>query len=73
MWLESSCFCDILCSYKIICEAMDMQALLILNLIVPFVMLVVSFLLRKHPVTDMQSHNGYNTPTSRTITLKCSI
>ena len=42
-----------------------MKALLILNLIVPFVMLLVSFQLRKHPVTDMQSHNGYNTPTSR--------
>lgn len=42
-----------------------MQALLTLNLIVPFVMLLVAFQLRKHPVTDMQSHNGYNTPTSR--------
>lgn len=42
-----------------------MQALLILNLIVPFVMLLAAFQLRKHPVTDMQSHSGYNTPTSR--------
>ncbi len=42
-----------------------MQALLVLNLIVPFVMLLVAFQLRKHPVSDMQSHNGYNTPASR--------
>jgi len=28
-------------------------------------MLLVAFQLRKRPVSDMQSHNGYNTPTSR--------
>ncbi len=42
-----------------------MKALLLLNLIVPLVMLLVSFQLRKYPVSDMQSHTGYNTPTSR--------
>lgn len=37
----------------------------ILNLIVPFVMLLVGTTLKKHPVKDMRSQNGYNTPTSR--------
>lgn len=42
-----------------------MYSLLILNLIIPFVMLLVGSILKKHPVKDMQSQNGYNTPTSR--------
>ena len=42
-----------------------MYALLLLNIIIPFVMILVGSLLKKHPVTDMDSHNGYNTPTSR--------
>lgn len=42
-----------------------MYSLLLVNLISPFVMILVGFLLKKHPVTDMDSHNGYNTPASR--------
>lgn len=42
-----------------------MQGLLLLNFIVPFVMILVGYLFMKHPVWDMESHNGYNTPTSR--------
>lgn len=42
-----------------------MYFLLVLNLIVPFVMILVGYLFRKHPVADMDSHNGYNTPVSR--------
>lgn len=38
---------------------------LLLNLIIPFVMILVGYLFMKHPVWDMESHNGYNTPTSR--------
>lgn len=39
--------------------------MLLLNLIVPFVMVLVAKILEKHPVEDMGSHNGYNTPVSR--------
>ena len=42
-----------------------MYSLLLLNLIMPFVMIFVGFILKKHPVTDIKSGNGYNTPTSR--------
>lgn len=42
-----------------------MQALLLLNLIVPFVMVLVGSLLKKHPVSDRSSQNGYNTSTAR--------
>lgn len=28
-------------------------------------MILVGLVLRKHPVSDMNRHNGYNTPTSR--------
>lgn len=42
-----------------------MQALLLFNFIVPFVMVLVGFLLKKHPVSDMSRQNGYNTPVSR--------
>ena len=42
-----------------------MPFLLILNLIVPYVMILVGYILKKHPVLDMKSQNGYNTPTSR--------
>ena len=42
-----------------------MYFLLLLNLIVPFVMILVRDILKKHPVSDMSKHNGYNTPTSR--------
>ncbi len=42
-----------------------MYGSLVLNLIVPFVMLLVGYSFKKHPSTDMNSGNGYNTPTSR--------
>lgn len=42
-----------------------MYSLLLLNLIMSFVMILVGSILKKHPVTDMKSNNGYNTPTSR--------
>lgn len=42
-----------------------MYALLFLNLIVPFTMVFVGYLLKIHPASDMKSHNGYNTPVSR--------
>lgn len=42
-----------------------MLALLLLNLIYPFVMILIGFILKKRPVADMHRHNGYNTPTSR--------
>lgn len=38
---------------------------LLLNLIYPFVMVFIGIILKKHKVSDMQRHNGYNTPTSR--------
>lgn len=38
---------------------------LLLNLIVPFVMILVGFIFKNHPVSDMKSQNGYNTPVSR--------
>lgn len=46
-------------------EGNDMQILLILNLIVPFVMILVGTLLKRNPQWDMKKQNGYNTPTSR--------
>ncbi|HCO30050.1 MAG TPA: hypothetical protein DIT54_11870 [Lachnospiraceae bacterium] len=42
-----------------------MRALFVLNFIIPFVMICLGFFLRKYPVSDMSSQNGYNTPTSR--------
>lgn len=39
--------------------------MLLLNFIVPLVMILVGNMLKKHPVTDMRSQNGYNTPVSR--------
>lgn len=42
-----------------------MVSLLLLNFITPFVMILVGYLLKKHPVSDMHRHNGYNTPVSR--------
>lgn len=42
-----------------------MYGLLLLNLIVPYVMILVGHIFKKHPVSDMKSQNGYNTPTSR--------
>lgn len=42
-----------------------MPFLLLLNLIVPYVMILTGSILNKHPVSDMKSQNGYNTPTSR--------
>lgn len=42
-----------------------MPFLLLLNLIVPYVMISVGYLFKKHPVSDMKTQNGYNTPTSR--------
>lgn len=41
------------------------MAILILNFIIPFVMLIVGSMFKKHPVSDMNSQNGYNTPVSR--------
>lgn len=38
---------------------------LILTLIIPFVMILVGNMLKRHPVLDMRSQNGYNTPLSR--------
>jgi uncharacterized membrane protein len=42
-----------------------MYGLIALNFIIPFVMVFVGYILKKHPVKDMTSGNGYNTPTSR--------
>lgn len=42
-----------------------MKILIILNFIIPFVMILVGYILKKHPVTDMRQHQGYNTPSSR--------
>ncbi len=42
-----------------------MKALLIFCWIIPFVMVLVGVLLKKHPIADMHSGNGYNTPASR--------
>ncbi len=42
-----------------------MYSLLILNLIMPFVMILVGYILKKHPASNMTSGNGYSTPTSR--------
>ena len=42
-----------------------MSGLLILNAIVPFVLILVGFMFKKHPVSDMRSQNGYSTPVSR--------
>lgn len=42
-----------------------MYYLLLLNLICPFVMVLVSILLKKHPTHDPSSNNGYSTPTAR--------
>lgn len=42
-----------------------MYAMLLLNFICPFVMILVGNILRKRPVSDMRKQNGYNTPTSR--------
>lgn len=42
-----------------------MQGLLLLNAIVPLVMTLVGAILKKCPVSDMRSQNGYNTPVSR--------
>lgn len=42
-----------------------MYSLFVLNFIVLFLMILVGSVIKKHPVSDMNSHNGYNTPTSR--------
>lgn len=42
-----------------------MYGLLVLNFIIPFVMIFVGYILKRHPAKDMTSGNGYNTPTSR--------
>lgn len=46
-------------------ERREVMSFLLLNFIVPFVMILTGHLLKKHPVSDMKSQNGYNTPTSR--------
>lgn len=51
---------------ELVCKGgIVMKLLLVLNFIIPFVMLLVGGILRKNPVWDMKSHNGYNTPSSR--------
>lgn len=42
-----------------------MYSLLVTNLIMPFVMTLVGYIFKKHPVPDMKSNNGYSTPASR--------
>lgn len=42
-----------------------MYYLLMNNLVVAFVMIFVGHTFKKHPVSDMDPNNGYNTPTSR--------
>ena len=42
-----------------------MSVLLFLNFITPFVMILVGSILKKRPVADMSTHNGYSTPVSR--------
>ncbi|GFI47527.1 hypothetical protein IMSAGC019_02852 [Lachnospiraceae bacterium] len=42
-----------------------MYSLLVINLIMPFVMIFVGHIFKKHPASDMDPNNGYNTPTSR--------
>ena len=42
-----------------------MYYLLVLNFIMPFVMVSVGYTFKKHPASDMDPNNGYNTPTSR--------
>ena len=42
-----------------------MYSLLTVNLIMSFVMVSVGHTFKKHPASDMDSNNGYNTPTSR--------
>ena len=37
-----------------------MYGLIALNFIIPFVMVFVGYILKKHPVKDMTSGNGYN-------------
>lgn len=42
-----------------------MYSLLAANLIIPYVMISVGDTFKKHPASDMDSNNGYNTPVSR--------
>jgi hypothetical protein len=42
-----------------------MKGLLVLDMIIPFVMILVGAALRWMPVSDRRSHSGYNTPASR--------
>ena len=42
-----------------------MYGFLILSFIIPFVMILLGYLLKKYPVTDRNSGCGYNTPASR--------
>lgn len=42
-----------------------MYSLMVGNFIMPFVMLLVGYAFQKHPASDMDPNNGYNTPTSR--------
>lgn len=42
-----------------------MYQLLLINLVMPFVMIFVGYTFKKHPASDMDPNNGYNTPTSR--------
>lgn len=37
----------------------------LLNLLIPFVMILVAVILKKHPAPDRKAHKGYNTPESR--------
>ena len=42
-----------------------MYELLILNLILPFVMILVGYILKKRPAANMNAGYGYNTPTAQ--------
>lgn len=42
-----------------------MYALAALNLICPLVMLLVGYILKKHPAKEMSRNNGYNTAMAR--------
>lgn len=42
-----------------------MYAIILLNFICPFVMLLVGHVFKRHPSKDISRQNGYNTPTAR--------
>ena len=42
-----------------------MYSLCLLNLVIPFVMILVGAVLKRRPAADIKSGNGYSTPASR--------